>query len=97
MYSGDNTNTTTSTLLPPAYQSLSQEMSQLLVNETTKVPLSDLWEKDEFAKAVHLAIEGISSELRAISLQVSSQFLWCMGLGMANSNVRNTNEPCIFI
>ncbi|KAG0316716.1 hypothetical protein BGZ97_006434 [Linnemannia gamsii] len=45
-------------------------MSQLLVNETTKVPLSDLWENDEFAKVVHLAIEGVSSELRAISLKL---------------------------
>lgn len=67
LYSGENSTTST---LPPAYQSLSQEMSQLLVNETSRVPLSDLWEKDEFAKAVHLAIEGVSSELRAISLKL---------------------------
>ncbi|KAF9922522.1 hypothetical protein FBU30_007343 [Linnemannia zychae] len=65
-----NDQSSSTTSLPPAYQSLSQEMSQLLVNESSKVPLSDLWEKDEFAKTVHLAIEDVSSELRAISLKL---------------------------
>ncbi|KAK3844048.1 MAG: hypothetical protein J3R72DRAFT_439659 [Linnemannia gamsii] len=70
LYNGEGSNSnSTNTALPPAYQSLSQEMSQLLV-DGSGVPLSDLWEKDEFAKAVHLAIEGVSSELREISLKL---------------------------
>ncbi|KAK3828532.1 MAG: hypothetical protein J3Q66DRAFT_376559 [Benniella sp.] len=53
-------------VLPPTYESLQQEMSQLLVNgQESKV--SELWEKDAFAKVVHHAIEDASAELRAIS------------------------------
>ncbi|KAF9392979.1 hypothetical protein CPB97_006083 [Podila verticillata] len=54
-----------STLPPPTYESIHQEMSQ--VQSST---LSDLWEQDEFAKTVHLAIEAASAELRAVSLEL---------------------------
>ncbi|KAG0350919.1 hypothetical protein BG005_009568 [Podila minutissima] len=57
-----------STLPPPTYESIHQEMSQ--VQAATGATLSDLWEQDEFAKTVHLAIEAASTELRAVSLQL---------------------------
>ncbi|KAG0035405.1 hypothetical protein BGZ82_005297 [Podila clonocystis] len=57
-----------STLSPPTYESIHQEMSQ--VQSATGTTLSDLWEQDEFAKTVHLAIEAASAELRAVSLQL---------------------------
>ncbi|KAF9277802.1 hypothetical protein BGZ74_003256 [Mortierella antarctica] len=57
-----------STLPPPTYESIHQEMSQ--VQAATGATLSDLWEQDEFAKTVHLAIEAASVELRAVSLQL---------------------------
>lgn len=53
------------------------------------MPLSDLWEKDEFAKTVHLAIEGVSSELRAISLKVPFLFKGYKNVGNADCPISN--------
>ncbi|KAI8599488.1 hypothetical protein EDD21DRAFT_379703 [Dissophora ornata] len=55
--------------LPPAYESLQQGMSKLLVNGSN-AKLSELWEQDEFAKTVHHAIEAVSTELRGISMKI---------------------------
>ncbi|KAG0008144.1 hypothetical protein BGZ80_003807 [Entomortierella chlamydospora] len=60
---------TSSSSLPPAYEALQQEMSQLRVNGSSDIKLSDLWENNEFAKTVHHAIEAVSAELREISLK----------------------------
>ncbi|KAF8951752.1 hypothetical protein BGZ46_003807, partial [Entomortierella lignicola] len=59
--SNDNNNGSEKSL-PPAYEALRQEMSQLHVNGSD-IKLSDLWETDEFAKTVHHAIESVSAEL----------------------------------
>ncbi|KAF9391937.1 hypothetical protein BGX21_011119 [Mortierella sp. AD011] len=59
-----------SSSLPPAYEALQQEMSQLRVNGSSDIKLSDLWENNEFAKTVHHAIEAVSAELREISLKL---------------------------
>ncbi|KAF9197279.1 hypothetical protein BGZ49_002364, partial [Haplosporangium sp. Z 27] len=66
--SNDNNNGSEKSL-PPAYEALRQEMSQLHVNGSD-IKLSDLWETDEFAKTVHHAIESVSAELRNISLKL---------------------------
>ncbi|KAF9095250.1 hypothetical protein BGX27_001304 [Mortierella sp. AM989] len=69
MTSSNNNNNGSTSTLPPAYDSLQQEMSQLRVNGSD-IKLSDLWEQDEFAKTVHQSIEAVSTELREISLKL---------------------------
>ncbi|KAG0315344.1 hypothetical protein BGZ99_007516 [Dissophora globulifera] len=50
---------------------LRQGMEQLTISSNSSdLNLSDLWEKDEFAKAVHQAIDAVSAELREISLKL---------------------------
>ncbi|KAF9423767.1 hypothetical protein BGZ76_003614 [Entomortierella beljakovae] len=61
----DNSNTS----LPPAYESLRQEISELRVNGSDD-KLSELWEKNEFAKTIQKSIEAVSAELRGISLEI---------------------------
>ncbi|KAG0007056.1 hypothetical protein BGZ65_010258 [Modicella reniformis] len=58
-----------SSTLPPAYESLRQEMSQLTFNGQGD-KLSELWERDEFIKTVHQAIDNVSAELRDVSMKL---------------------------
>ncbi|KAF9581386.1 hypothetical protein BGW38_001617 [Lunasporangiospora selenospora] len=64
--------------LPPAYESHAEypEMSQVpttaAASAQAQADLVEAWTKNEFAKAVHEAIEAVSTELRQISLQLHS-------------------------